>query len=231
MLEHLFSMACELLEKGELQRIRIVFLVMAGLFTLARPAHAQGDAGALAELHAQQARNNAGARVGTWNVADPSVEGSTYKASPTMDLFMQRGISEHTALESSLSLWRRVTTTNRAGSAVTTKSYLFPLLSSLKYYPFTRARRRLQPYLSAGVGFGLGIQKESTNAIGGGGTTVVTGFGMKLGVGTEYHIAHGVGILVSGRYLWMKFSDKISDQQTFSGTGVEAGVTYKFRIS
>ena len=179
----------------------------------------------------QQARNASGLSVGEWHVPAPTTTGASYSSSLMFSGITQRGLSVHVALESSAGLWRRVGTTPQPdGKPVVTKSYLIPLLDCLKVYPFTRASNRIEPYLTTGLGFGLGIQQESTNAIGGGGTAVVTGFAVKVGVGVEYHLSRRFGFLADGRYLWMNLSDRISEQGAFSGGGVEAGMTYKLSI-
>jgi hypothetical protein len=208
---------------------RTLLLALA-IMTATHPARAiaQQAPRSAADEQLQQARNSSGIMVGEWHVPAPTTTGATYKSSLLFTAVTQRGLNTHVALESSAGLWRRVgTTPQAAGKPVITKSYLIPLLDCLKLYPFTRASNRIEPYLVGGLGFALGIQQHSTNAIGGGGTDVVTGFAVKIGAGVEYHMTRRLGLLADGRYLWLNLSDRISDQSALTGGGVEAGMTYK----
>jgi opacity protein-like surface antigen len=113
---------------------------------------------------------------------------------------------------------------------VETSSYVVPLFTSMKFYPLTHPSQFIEPYATAGVGFVLGIVKEAENAIGGGGTSIATGFGVRTGIGLEIHFTNAVGILAGGRYQWTRFSEDLGSQDAFSGPGFDGGLTFRFQF-
>ena len=79
-------------------------------------------------------------------------------------------------------------------SAESDGSFLVPLLTTIKLYPFTGPEQRLEPFVAAGVGFVVGLEKQNTvggGLLGGGsannGVNVTAGVGLKGGAGVEYH--------------------------------------------
>jgi hypothetical protein len=169
-----------------------------------------------AQLHGQQARRGGGLRVGAWNVdVDPWVERSA-----DFDAFYQRALGDDLALENSLSGWRAVVNQTRA--------YIVPLLTSLKYYPVSSPADRVEPYVMGGVGIAFGIQDEPDNAIGGTGSTIVTGVALRTGLGVEVRVFRGLGVAASGKYQWVHFGDDVGTMQTFAGVGWAGAVVYRF---
>lgn len=187
------------------------------------------------DAHAQTdplARHGTGVRAGVWNVTDPAAELTTYSALPYIEGNFQRGIDEHLALESTAGVWRR---TARAiqpitGNVVETNTYIIPLFTSLKFFPVTTIEDNFEPFVLAGIGFALGIDDVGENAIGGGGTSIATGFGFKGGAGFEYHITDVFGLMVGVRYQRIGYSEELGGAEKFRGFGFEGGITYRFPI-
>lgn len=207
----------------------IVALLSAGATA---PLHGQATAPPDAEQRFSQARRAAGLRAGIWKVDVAVVDQVT--RSPQFEAYYQRGLDRHLALESSFGLWR-VKTAVAAGDPeappVETRTYIAPLLTSIKYYPLTGPVAALEPYLMAGIGFAFGVEDESERAIGGGGTTVVTGIGLRVAVGLEMALGGPLGIAAAGKYQWVYFGEElINTKHTFSGVGVEGGVTYRLQF-
>ena len=81
-----------------------------------------------------------------------------------------------------------------------------------------------------GVGFALGVEDQADNAIGGSGTSLVTGFGFRGGAGIELHLCDAFGLAASGKYQWIRFGEEIDSKDTFKGLGLEGGITYRFQF-
>lgn len=181
---------------------RTSLLILAALLAFAGRAVGQNPE----ESDLKLARRGFGVRGGPWHHL------------PYVEIFFQRGLAERVALENSAGVWQRRQAESR--------TYVIPLLTSLKVYPLTNAKSRIEPYVLAGVGFGLGIENESDRAVGGGGTNIVTGFGLKTAAGLEIHVVKFLSAHVGGQYLYMRFNDKLANQNTFEGTGFEGGLTF-----
>jgi opacity protein-like surface antigen len=184
------------------------------------------------ERAARLARRGAGLRAGAWFVKVAS--DVDVSKSPAFEAYFQRGLDQHLTLESSLSVWWAKTMTEQTppgGSQVEeTASFVIPLLTSLKLFPFTDVSSRLEPYLLAGIGFALGVEHESENTIGGDGTSLVTGLGFRGGAGMELHISHTVGVTAGVKYQWIHFNEEMGGQGTYAGLGVAGGFTYRFQF-
>lgn len=177
-------------------------------------------------------RRGAGVRAGTWNVAEPLAELTTYSADPHIEGYFQRGLDDRLAFESTVGVWRRISNTIQptTGNVVQTRTYVIPLFTSLKMFPFTTNEDPLEPFFFAGAGFALGIDDVSENAIGGGGTAIATGFGFKAGAGLELHINDVFGLLASARYQHIGYGGELGGVETYKGFGFEGGVSYRFRL-
>lgn len=198
-------------------------------------ADAQRVNESIAEREARLARRGVGLRVGTWDIDVSQSDTTELSSSLQYELFYQRGLGDHLAIENSVAVWRRVTeevqTLPLGGDRVVeVKSHIVPLLTSLKFYPVTKPANLFEPYLATGVGIALGIVTEAENAIGGGGTTITTGFALRAGVGLDVHLTNTLGILAAGRYQWSRFSDDLGSQNVFNGAGFDGGVTYRFQF-
>lgn len=178
------------------------------------------------------ARRGAGIRVGAWQVRDPGADLTTYSHSPHAEAYFQRGLDDRFALESTVGVWRRTSRTieNVTGNVVTTHTYILPLFTTLKVFPVTRPEQLIEPFILAGGGFALGIDEVSENAIGGGGTSIATGFGTRVGAGLEYHLNDVFGLTVSGRYQLIGYGEDLGGAETYKGFGFEGGLTYRFGL-
>lgn len=202
--------------------------------SLAARAFAQRPLESAADQDAREARRGAGVRVGAWDVESPARVDARFSSSLLFEFYLQRGLDERLALENSGGVWRRITQERQqlpvGSDTVETKVYIIPLLTSLKYYPLTSPSSLIEPFIMGGLGLALGIEDESSNAIGGGGTSVVTGFGIRAAAGLELHIGSAFGATAAGRYQWMKLSDYVGLENTFKGVGLEGGLMYRFNF-
>lgn len=185
------------------------------------------------ERAARLARRGAGIRAGAWFV-DVDSPGDVSK-SPAFEGYFQRGLDQHLTLENSVSVWWAHTTSEQSlplggSQTVETRSFVIPLLTSLKLFPFTDVSSRFEPFLLAGVGFALGIEDQSENAIGGSGTSLVTGFGFRSGAGIELHVSYALGLAAGVKYQWIHFGEEMGGKETYNGLGVEGGITYRFQF-
>ena len=102
-----------------------------------------------------------GIAAGTWDVAASDVldpRGSVWG-----EVFLQRSLSDELAMENSLAVWRLTTTEPLPFPSLQTvevKSYVVPLLLSLKLYLFDSAEARVSPYVAGGAGLAFGIEDE-----------------------------------------------------------------------
>jgi hypothetical protein len=172
-----------------------------------------------------------GISAGVWNVGVPDAldpESSVYG-----EIFLQRALSDDLAIENSLAAWRLITTEPLPFPSTGTyevKSYILPLLLSLKLYLFDSAESRVSPYVSGGAGLAFGIEDADPVATGGGGSSVVTGFGLRGGAGVEARAFGGVFVTASGRYQWLHFGEAVGSRATYNGVGFAGGITYRFRF-
>jgi opacity protein-like surface antigen len=194
-------------------------------------ASAQKQEESEVERQARLARRGAGVRVGIWNVDVESAEDPS--KSLHFEGYFQRGLDKHLALESSAGVWWVSTTVTQplpGSQPAENKSYVIPLLTSLKLFPLTEVGDKLEPFIMAGVGFALGVADESDNTIGGGGTSLVTGFGLRGGGGLELRLSSAFGASASAKYQWVKFGEELGGMDTFNGLGFEGGITYRFQF-
>ena len=203
---------------------------MVGLLVLltVEPVCAYAQASAADSVAGQRARlgrRGAGLRAGIWNV---SAQPAAARESPSFEAYFQRGLDDQLSLENSAGIWWVRHTTSQLGGDVETKSFVIPVLTSLKLYPLTRAADKLEPFITAGAGFALGIEDEDETAIGGGGTSLVTGFGLRAGGGAELDVRGKFGLSALIKYQWIRFGQEVGDEDTFRGLAMEAGLTFRF---
>lgn len=206
--------------------------MMAAL--LPAPSFAQNKEESEVERQARLARRGAGVRAGVWQAeVQSTADGAT--RGPHFEGYFQRGLDKHLAMENSAGVWWVTTTASQSiplggSEEVETRSYVVPLLTSLKFYPITEVTDRVEPYLLAGIGFALGLEDQADNAIGGGGTSMVTGFGARAGVGVETHLNSSFGLAAGAKYQWIRFGEELGSTDTFRGFGAELGITYRFQF-
>jgi hypothetical protein len=193
------------------------------------------------ERDARLARSGAGLRVGAWQVSDlREAENATTSTWPYIEGYFQRGMDMHLVIESSIGLYRRQE--EFAGTdglvprpASTTTSYILPLLTSLRFYPFTRPGAPLEPHALAGIGLSLAIEDQEGGTGGllgqrSPGTAMVTGFGAKGGAGLDLRLSDAFGASALATYQWLRFADPVGGIDTYSGPVFTAGLTYRFRF-
>ena len=184
----------------------------------------------------QRQRQRAGFRVGLWDVDSRSGEGVSESTWPLLEGFFQRGLGVRFAVESSVGAWRRERMIREAGvgSPVRERAtvYVVPLLTALKWYPFTTPDAGFHPFVLGGAGFALGIEEhagEGTLLGGAEGTNVFTGFGLKAATGAELRLTPAVGAAAALRWQWIRFGDPIGGERTYAGPAVDLGLTYRFQ--
>lgn len=220
---------------GTLAALAVATLALAGL---AGPLHAQ-DEGEEPERvqEAKLARTGAGLRASWWNLNDlPEVQNGEESSWPLLEGYFQRGLDRHIAIESSIGVWRRRAETESGGgvlgsgtgSAVTT--YVVPVLTAIKFYPFTGPDAGTEPFIAAGGGIALGIEdSESGGTFTGGGTTAATGFALKGETGATMRLSEAFGLSLFGGYEWVRFGSDVGNTRTYSGFNFGGGVTYRFQ--
>lgn len=177
------------------------------LLMLLKIAVAYGQQG---ETDPRAARRAVGLRAGSWQDL------------PYIEIYFQRGLAERVALENSAGVWRQ--------KQDSWETYVIPLLTTLKIYPLTAPTRALQPYIMFGLGLGVGVERESKRAVGGGGTSILTALGGKAAGGLEFKLRKSLHAHGGGRYLYMHYNDKLAFRNTYEGIGFEGGISYRFNF-
>jgi opacity protein-like surface antigen len=187
------------------------------------------------------ARGGAGVRVGQWNVRNlHEAADASYATSAHFEGYAQKGLDAHLVIETSLGLWiRKQEAVGEDAFGDTSResitSYLVPAFTGVKMYPITRPGSAFEPYLGAGLGFVLGIDDRSVHASGllsagsGSGTSFVTGFGFRGGLGAEWMFADAFGLAAGARYEWLRFGEDLGGERTFEGLGINGGLVYRFQ--
>jgi len=216
----------------------LTWVVIALLSLTVSPS--AGAAGDDIEIRAKRARGGAGIRVGTWLVRDLEVPPSgSSSESASLEGWFQKGLDLHLALESTVGFWQRSQSSTESGSlgAETRReqqTYLVPTLTALKIYPATRPSSPIEPYVAAGIGVVLGIDREqvsSTDPLVPSGelTTFHTGLGIQTGAGIDWNSGSAFGMTLGGRYQWATFGEDVRGKRLYRGPGVNVGLTYRFR--
>jgi hypothetical protein len=213
-------------------------MVMCALLLLATGA-APSAAGTVGDLVANPIRGGAGLRVGSWNVLDleSPANGSSWE-SVAVEGWFQKGLDRNLVLENTLGFWQRNLTTTESGSLGEQTDrerqvYLVPTMTAVKLYPVTSNPTPLEPYLLAGVGLALGIEREQVSSTDplvatGSSTRMQAGLGIQTGGGVEWRSGGPFGLAVGGRYQWATFSESVGGRGLYRGPGFMAGVTYRF---
>lgn len=196
------------------------------------PARAQEAGGTESvEEAAKQKRKAAGLRAGTWLVTDlPEPDGASISTRPAFRGYFQNGLDLHLAVENSIGYWGRTVEESNG----TTRVHLIPQFTSLKVYP-TRPEAPVQPYLGAGAGFAIGVEDVEGSGglagfLGGSGTRMVPGFGLRGTAGLEFPLGSAFGLAVEGEYRWMDFfNDDLGGKESYGGFGLGAGLVYRFQ--
>lgn len=201
----------------------------------ARPARAQ-------ETMAQSfsyLRRGLGLRAGVWQLSTTVPDSARATQWPLIEVFYQRGMGRHLAMENSLGLFRRRVTaeagTSLFGNTGTTQitSYIIPFTIGVDYFPFTRAGSLLEPFVRADVGFAIGVdssRNSGTGPFGGsGGTSTSTGFGARGGAGLKLALGSRLALAVDANYMLEYFGADIGIGQSYHGPQFDAGLMYRLR--
>ena len=184
-------------------------------------------------------RGGAGLRVGTWSVQDLPTDpsGSSWE-SVTVEGWFQKGLDQHLVIENTLGFWQRSqSATEDTGFGQIewkTETYVVPMTTALKVYPMSQGSTPFEPYLLAGVGAVLGIDRASATStdplvVPADETRVRTGLAIQTGAGLELRTASPFGVMVGARYQWASFAEDVGGKGLYRGPGVTAGITYRFQ--
>jgi hypothetical protein len=195
------------------------------------------DSASQAIQRVKRMRQGAGLEVGGWmvsNLQNPS--GASSSSLPAFEGYWQKGLDRHLALETSISLWNRRQTSGSGPTAESVSSFVLPLLTTIKLFPFTGPEERLEPFAMGGAGLAIGVEKQNTvsgGLLGGGsassGINLVAGVGLRGGLGVEYHFSRAFGLSLSGIYQWVVFTQDVGGQGDYKGFGIYGGLTYRFQ--
>lgn len=64
---------------------------------------------------------------------------------------------------------------------------------------------------------------------GGGASGLIVGVGGSGGAGVEWRLSQAFGLALGGHYAYVQFFDDLAGQRMYRGTGVNAGITYRFQ--
>jgi hypothetical protein len=216
---------------------RALTLIAAAALTLAASPRtsAAGANDFILEAPPQRVRGGAGLRAATWQVVDlADASGITQ-----YEGWLQKGLDLHLVLESTLGYWQHEESSTTPGplSTETTHelyTYLVPALTAMKMYPVTKPTAALEPYLAAGLGPVLRIQREKITStdpleIPSDETRIETGFGIQSSAGLDWSPPGAFGLSLGGSYQWATFGQNASGRRMYRGPGVNVGLTYRFQ--
>ncbi len=187
------------------------------------------------EAAVRRQRRGAGLRSGSWQQSGlTTASGAAYSTTPAFEGYFQRGLDRHLVIETSAGFWSRSQRANSGSGSEEIRSYVVPFLTSLKLYPATGPEQPLEPFLSAGVGFTLGVDDRNTVSGGllggtGGGTVMLVGVGAKGGAGIEYRLGPAFGVTAAGGYQYVRFFEAVGGERTYKGVQIFGGLTYRFQ--
>lgn len=225
------------IERGVLAAIFLT--AVGGLVPAASRAQApaKADTSDRVEQRVKRMRQGAGLRGGAWTVSnldEPS--GTTSSSIPAFEGYWQKGLDRHLAIETSAGLWHRQQRSGSGSTAESVGSFIVPLLTTIKVFPFTGPEEQLEPFISAGAGFVLGIENQSTvsgGLLGGGGANsglnIVAGIGAKGSAGVEYRFSQAFGVSAAAAYQYVWFAQDVGGQSSYKGFMLLAGLTYRFQ--
>jgi hypothetical protein len=195
-----------------------------------------------AEARARMARRGAGLTIGTWDLR--GIEPPSGVAVSTLPMFsgwLRKGLDARLALENGIGVWRRVQEVPPTGgiggtAGETVQSWVVAQTTAIRFYPFTDAGARFEPWVLGGAGFTLGIDDRETNgggilggSAGGSGVAMVPGISLQGGAGAEWMFGESFGLIGGARYQWTRFFQDFGGERTYQGPVYEVGLSYKFR--
>jgi hypothetical protein len=221
---------------------RWVFALLGTLFVMSSPAlraqerPVRPDSLDTPERRATRWRRGAGVGAGTWAVTGlTEVSGATYSVTPAFEGYMRRGLDRHVVLETGVGVWRRSQRASSASGEETVDTYVIPMTTAVRLFPFSDPDDRLQPFAALGAGFTIGVDDRNTVAGGllgggsGGGTQLLLGFAAKGGTGLELRLGSAFGLNAGVGYQWVRFFTEVGNERTFKGLQAMGGLTYRFQ--
>lgn len=214
------------------------WFLVAALVLSPTAASAQTEKPTDPEKTAKLERKGAGVRGGAWWPQDLRKESdAAYAQTPWFEGYFQEGLDLHLALDTAVGFWRRTQEIERTDALGGTsrqevQTYIVPLFTALKIYPLTRPQAGVEPFLTGGIGLALGIDDRRGDGDLMGtrtGTTILGGFGFKLGGGLDWKLGRALGVTVGARYQWIRFGEEIGGERTYRGFGVDVGLAYRFQ--
>lgn len=208
-----------------------VGLVLAALLASASAGSAQQRRGPMGR---GAVRHSVALGFGYWDVtSEAPPAGVTQRDAPLYTLSFERGLRPHSAVETTIGLWRRVLETDArtgvfgGGSSQKISTYLVPLTVGAKLYPFTTAISPVEPFGLVGAGLVVGIDHSKPGTLeGSGGTNFVSGFGLRAGAGIQARLGRVFGLAVRGGYLWTHFGADVGVARTFRGFHADIQAIY-----
>jgi len=213
-----------------------VVLTWLGLVPARLRAQAHADTTDKVVQQVKREREGAGLRVGTWMVADNAPAGASSSTLPAFEGYWQKGLDRHLVIETSAGLWHRSQSSGSGASAETVGSFVVPLFTSIKLFPFTGPEDQFEPLVGAGAGFVLGLEKDNTvsgGLLGGGGGSnalnLVAGVGIKGDAGFEWRFSRAFGLTALVGYQYIVFAQDVGGQSSYQGLMLFTGLTYRFQ--
>lgn len=217
-------------------------LPAAGLSAQVPGGDRKPDAESEAEARARMARRGAGLTVGEWDLrgieTPAGVEVSTL---PLFSGWLRKGLDARLAMENGIGVWRRVQTVPPTGGIGGTpgeevQSWVVAQTTAIRFFPFTDAGARFEPWVLGGAGLTIGIDDRETEgggilggSAGGSGVAFVPGVSLQGGAGVEWFFAESFGLTGGARYQWTRFFQDFGGERTYQGLIYEVGLSYKFR--
>ena len=225
-----------------MRTVRVLHTGLLGLALVAAPTALRAqehidkpqqhtDSATARENAVKRQRQGAGLRVGSWQTSGlTEVAGASYSVLPAFEAYWQKGLDQHLAIETSGGFWGRT----QRDSNGRVSSFAIPMLTAIKLYPGTTVNDQVEPYITAGGGFTLGIddQNGATGGLFGGGssgTQLIIGIGLKGGAGIDYHAGRAFGLQAGVSYQWLHFLNPIGGNSDYKGPIIFAGMTYRFQ--
>lgn len=194
------------------------------------------DSAEARERAVRRLRSGAGLRAGVWSVTGlGEVSGASYSTWPALEGYWRRGVDRHLVIETGVGVWRRSKRASSSAGNESVDAYVIPLMTAVRLFPATGPDQPLEPYLTAGAGFTLGVEDANTvsgGILGGsssGGPLLILGLGLKGGAGIEYRLGSAFGVTAGAGYQFVRFFDYVGGERTYKGVQVLGGLTYRFQ--
>jgi outer membrane protein W len=189
-------------------------------------------------------RHQAGVRLGVWaNTGEMPPESDSLgtfetafsDASVYFEFFASLRMTSFLMGELSFGMTNRGRVTFiEAGGSNIGHVLVHPILLSLKFYPFTPFKSKIQPFVTIGGGLYYGrrtVQFTTSNQIATYGLNEDTGTDLNLayGGGIDWPIGSTIGLEALVRYMPIEFSDGLQSVNNYDALAITVGIKYLFR--